>query len=100
MVRSCLPESNVNDDIMEAGITSSTEHSAAASSTCGLAKGKDIQEQRLEDQLTGDRGDRRGAGNETKKKMEKIQKSHQTKGMTSIIRMTDTGTVTGFEQRP
>lgn len=31
----------------------------------------------LEDQLTGDRGDRRGAGNETKKKMEKIQKEQE-----------------------
>lgn len=67
MVRGCLPESNGNDGVMEAGITSRTEHSAAASSACGLAEGKDIQEQHLEDQLTGDRGDRRGAGNEKKK---------------------------------
>lgn len=82
MVRSCLPESNVNDDVIEAGITSSTEHSAAASSTCGLAKGKDIQEQHLEDQLTRDRGDRRGAGNETKK----MEKYRRNKSISSHIR--------------
>lgn len=83
MVRSCLSESNVNDDVMETGITSSTEHSAAASSTCGLAKGKDIQVQHLEDQLTGDRGDRRGAGNETKKKWKKYRRN---KSISSNIR--------------